>query len=165
MSRGHLRIPHIFLDSGIIGAIGLNTFAVYFVIRRFVRTERAWHPRVEALRKEGHLVAYANQTKIAELLGVSRSTVTRAIKALNQFGWVNEKRLKDNRRAYVVGFRSDPDANGHCTDVYFADHWLDRTRETLPSKLRSGWNEEIARRRDELVRMLQRVIDGDDKVI
>ncbi len=165
MSRGHLRIPHIFLDSGIISAIGLNTFAVYCMIRRFVRTETSYHPRVEALRKEGYLVAYANQTKIALLLGVSRSTVTRAIKALKQVAWVNEKRLKDNRRAYVVGFRSDPDAKGHSVDVYLADQWLDRNLETLPQKLRSGWNEEIASRRNALVEMLQRVIDGDDKVI
>lgn len=165
MSRGHLRIPHIFLDSGIISAIGLNTFAVYFVIRRFVRTGTSYHPRVEALRKKGHLVAYANQTKIALLLGVSRSTVTRAIDALKKVGWIRDNRLKDNKRAYIVGFRSEPDAKGHSVDVYLADQWLDRKLETLPPKQRTGWNNEIAPRRDALVEMLQSVIDGDETVI
>jgi DNA-binding MarR family transcriptional regulator len=161
VSAGHLRIPHIFLDSGIVSAIGLDRFAVYCEIRRFVRTESAWHPRVEALRKEGYLVAYANQTKIGLLLGLSRSTVTRSIKVLKQVGWIHERRLKDNLRAYVVGFRSDPDSKGRSVDIYLADEWLKRVLEALPPEQRSGWNEQIGVRHNALVGKLQRVIDGD----
>lgn len=165
MSAGHLRIPHIFLDSGIISAIGLDRFAVYCEIRRFVRTESAWHPRVEALRKDGFLVAYANQTKIGLLLGLSRSTVTRSIRVLKKVGWIREQRLRDNLRAYVLGVRSEPDENGRSFDMYLADEWLKRTLEALPPDQRSGWNAEIGFRHKALVRKLQRVIDGKDEVI
>lgn len=164
MSVGFLKVPRVFFDSAIAGAVGTNQWLVYLAMRRFERTDGSWSPRVAKLIEDGHLVAYVNQTKLALLLGLSRSTITRAVKWLVLVQWIQEVRLKDNGRAYKLGFVTDPDKAGHVQTVYFAEAWLTRSLAAMPSGL-NGWKHaDIQRRRDALVLRLQRVIDGEDDV-
>ena len=161
-AAGFLKVPRVFFDSAICSAIGVNALWVYLTIRRYERVEGSFSARIEAARAEGWLVGYANQTKIALLSGLSRSTVSRAIKLLTQIKWIREIRLKDNGRAYIVGFESDQDANGRVHSVYLADLWIEKTFTNFPKQLRDWRHDAIKKRRSALVEELQRVVDGNE---
>jgi hypothetical protein len=157
---GFLIVPYQFFDSAVAGAVGREAWMVYLMIRRFEQ-RRPYTPTIGRLLDEGYLVAYANQTKIAVLLGMSRSSVTRSVRMLKAIGWIDDVRLKDNGRAYKVGFISDPDKEGRVQSVYWADEWLEQTLASLPKHM-AGWQHVHAiRRRAELVARLQRIIDMD----
>lgn len=163
---GFTKLPRVFVDSGIVGAIGALPFLVYMTIRRFERTKKSpLAPRIATLLKKGHLVSYLNQTTIAELLGLSRSSVNRSVRLLRGVKWVEEVRLKDNGRAYKLGFRAAPDASGKEESVYFADHWLRRSLERLPDAA-TGWKHaSVRQRRPLLVQALQRIADDEDDIL
>jgi hypothetical protein len=160
--KGFTKIPRVFVDSAAIGAIGPMNFLVYSAIRRFERTDRSAAPAVTRLIDAGYLVSYVNQTTVAVLLGLSRSTVTRAIQLLKAVQWIKEVRLKDNGRAYKLGVHTNPDERGRTEPIYFADTWLEHTLAALPKKC-IGWKHKVAeRRRAALVESLQRVVEGID---
>lgn len=161
-AAGFLKVPRIFFDSAICSAVGVNALWVYLTIRRFERVEGSFSPRIEKAREKGYLVGYANQTKIALLAGLSRSTVSRAIKLLTEIQWIREIRLKDNGRAYIVGFESDPDANRRVHSVYLADLWIEKTFTEFPKQLRDWRHDAIKKRRVALVKALQRVVDAKE---
>ncbi|HEY1556967.1 MAG TPA: hypothetical protein VGF94_19165 [Kofleriaceae bacterium] len=161
-AAGFLKVPRILFDSAICSAIGVNALWVYLTIRRFERVEGSFSPRIEREREKGWLIGYANQTKIALLSGLSRSTVSRAIKLLTQIKWIREIRLKDNGRAYIVGFESHPETNGRVHCVYFADEWIEKTFTDFSKQLRDWRHDAIKKRRVALVEALQRVVDAKE---
>jgi hypothetical protein len=104
------------------------------------------------MNRLGYAVCYVNQTKIALLLGMSRSTVGRSIARLRSFGWIEEIRLRENGRAYKVGTVR----NGMMSRdvVYWADKWLSRTLKRMPKQLKDWQHKSIRKRTRRLERLL-----------
>jgi len=162
-AAGFLKVPRIYFDSAICSAVGINALWVYLTIRRFERVEGWFSPRIKEPREKACLAGYANQTKIALLAGLSRSTVSRAIKLLTQIEWIRAMRLKDNGRAYIVGFESDADANGRVQSIYLADLWIEKTLSTFSKQLRDWRHDAIQKRVVALVEALQRLVDRTEE--
>jgi hypothetical protein len=88
--------------------------------------------------------------------------VSRAIALLTGIHWIREIRLKDNGRAYKIGFESTPDTRGHKQCVYVADLWIEKAFNQLPKHLRGWQHTAISQRTSALVVALQRVVDGEE---
>lgn len=165
MNTGFLKLPRIFIDSAVITAITLRAFMVYLTIRRFEYRKGYPPPALAKKVKRGFLVARVNQKKIASIIGMSRSSVQRAIALLNAVGWIKEVRLQNNGRGYVLGYDTEPNEHGRSYEVFFADAWLTRITSDLPEECR-GWRIEAAEKRAEyLAHALNRVVDGLDTAL
>lgn len=99
------RVPYLLIDSGLIGLVGARRFAVYVTLIRFAWRGTHDDARISKHQKDGALVAWVSQTKIAELLGVARQTVNKDVAALLALRLIKEIRLAQNGRAYVIGVR------------------------------------------------------------
>lgn len=122
-NQSYVKLPHLLLDSGVVGAIGSLKFAVYLKIRRYEFSQKSKeHKKINELREEGWRVAFVNQTKTAASLGMHRTTMNRAIKALERLGWIESVPTRNNKRIYKIG-------QG---EGYFAEEAILRVLDGLP---------------------------------
>lgn len=162
---GFSMVPNVYFDSGVAAALGRDVWIVYLTIRRYEQ-RRYSCPRIENAMKEGWIVSWVNQKTIAVHVGMSRSTVTRAIATLKAIGWIDELRLKDNARAYKIGHDSAADDEGRVEPVYWADRWLAWALGRLPERVRNGWKHKHAQERHvALAEQLQRVADNPERAM
>jgi hypothetical protein len=131
-------LKHEWFNVGTIPAVGINTFIVWQGLCRFVWRGRDNHdPEVEALCAQNLLVTRIGQARLAEVLGLSRWTVNKAIKHAKALGWVVIEPSKGRVPIYLLGNWWKLD--GKRQEVYLANTavalWGDGIRaETLDFK-------------------------------
>lgn len=160
-ARGFLKVPHVFFDSNIAGAVGREALLLYLNIRRFEQRE-PYSPKIGKLMEAGWIVSYANQTSLALRSGMSRSTISRGIKRLKAVGWIDDFPIKDNGRAYKIGHNSEVDEDGRVFSVYWADRWLEQTLPEFPKDTKGWKHANVKRRVAELERQLNEIASDPD---
>jgi biotin operon repressor len=117
------RVPYLLIDSGLIGIVGARCFVVYVTLIRFAWRGTHDDARITKHQKNGELVAWVSQSKLAELLGVARQTVNKDIAVLAAYRLVKVIRLAHNGRAYTIGLRMKND--GRTRDLLLAPHLVE----------------------------------------
>lgn len=150
-----LKVPFPLLDGAVAGAIGVNTFLVYLMIRRFQWRTTHRDRRIHKLVLKDKLVAVVDQGRVAHLLGISRQTVCKACRQLTDLGWIRVVKLKDNHRAYVVGKKTWSQSEGRRgKDYFFADARVRQALKELPDEAATWADSGIVVRRKLLAKRL-----------
>lgn len=109
-----------FIDAGIPAAMGDRTISIYEVFRRFVW--RGANVGSKEARKEfadGRLIARIGQESVAAHLGLSRKTISRAVKILTDCDWIQVEGEKDEA-IYILGEHL-VDSSGKRHETFYAD--------------------------------------------
>lgn len=145
-SRQFLRTPFVLFDSTAISVIGVQGVVVYLMLMRFVFRGTHRDSRIAMHQRDGKLVAYANQGLIALTLGISRQSVCKQIGRLAKMRLLRVLRLGDNKRAYILGFKTNPKGN-RTIEHFTLERKLRKAVGKVHKDLRSRWSRKALRAR------------------
>lgn len=120
------------IRGGGIAEVGSNAWAVYLVLRDHVwRSKEVGLPELQEAAAVGVLATVMRRKRIADMTGMSESTVKRAIATLKSSGWIALDRKEGRLTTYVLG-RVDGG------ERYFADDLTRVTGDPDPGQVDPG---------------------------
>ncbi len=115
-------MPRSIIRSGIIKKDGISAraFTTYCSLLMFIWRGSSSSAVVEGLKARKKLVAVVGQSTLAELTGVKRGAINRAIADLLEAGWIKREMAEGHRIAYVVGTWKEQE-NGEPKETLYAE--------------------------------------------